>query len=91
MPRLVHPNKRRPFKAVVMDTEMPESENEALNSLLVVSSLLCIKFSMDCKAAEVNLVGTSGFGQRLNSTVCLKKAPYSPYCLSTGTYSLPLQ
>ena len=99
MPRLVHPNKRRPFKAVVMDTEMPESKSEALNSLLVVSSLLCIKFSMDCKAAEGNLVGRPDLGsglivlyaskrRRICHTVCLQVRIPSRFSKSTVSATL---
>lgn len=60
--RLVHPSNRRPFSAVVVDM-VTLGTAARTSSFPVVSSSLCILFSMHCKALSVSFVLHPDFGR----------------------------
>ena len=55
-------NNRRALSAVVVETDTPPRFTVETSSLPVVSSSLCIEFSIDCKTLPVSLVGRPDFG-----------------------------
>ena len=58
---MVLPNKGRPLRAVVLETETPLLFIVETSSLAVVSSSLCIEFSIDPNTQRVSLFGRPHF------------------------------
>ena len=92
VPRLVQPSKRRPFRAVVLETDTSFLFSTETNSLPVVSSSFCIQFSIDCSTLLFSLVKRPDFSKGFIvpcKSIC--RLIHSPHSLSAGDYSFLFQ